>query len=407
MLVRIETRNLRPGMFVARVEGSWIQSPFWRSKFLLSDPAQIVRLHEAGVDTVFIDTSKGLGPVADRPVSPPVPPGAVPRPIVRERRARHRRIRDEFDHARALMERSKAAVMQMFGEARLGRAVAVDAAVPLVEDIAASVARNPGAIITVTRLKSKTEYTYLHSVAVCALMINLARQLDLPESDHRDIGLAGLLHDIGKMATPIEVLDKPGSLTDAELSLIRNHPVEGHAMLRDNPGVPELALDVYLHHHERMDGGGYPYGLDDARLSLYARMGAICDVYDAVTSERVYKGPWPPNIALARMLEWEGHFDPHILDAFIQSLGIPPVGGLVRLHSNHLAVVLDPAPADDPLAPPARRFYSVENAAFVRASDIATDASGDRIIAIERGSYRFGDKWPEIRSRAIAGEGLA
>ena len=407
MLVRIETENLRTGMFVARVEARWIQSPFWRSKFLLSDPAQIARLREAGVDTVFIDTSKGAGPLADAPVSTPPNPGAPLQPIVRERRTRGRLMRDEFDRARELMDRSRAAVTQMFGEARLGKAVALGAAIPLVDDIAASVARNPDAMITVTRLKTKTEYTYLHSVAVCALMINLARQLGLPKSEHRDIGLAGLLHDIGKMATPIEVLDKPGSLTASEMSLIRNHPVEGHAMLRDNPDVPQLALDVCLHHHERMDGSGYPFGLEEARLSLYARMGAVCDVYDAVTSERVYKEPWSPNIALARMLEWDGHFDPEILDAFIHSLGIPPVGALVRLHSNHLAVVLDPPVSADPAAPPVRRFYSVEKAAFVPAADVATDARGDRVIAIERGNYWFGDKWPGIRARTIAGETLA
>jgi len=407
MLVRIETRNLRTGMFVARVEGSWIHNPFWRSRFLLSDPAQIARLSDAGVESVFIDTRRGVGPVADPAVAVPLMPGAVPEPIVRERRAKRRAAPDEFDRARALVERSKVAVTRMFGEARLGRAVTIDAAVPLVDDIAASVACNPGAIISVTRLKSKTEYTYLHSVAVCALMINLARHLGIPEDRHRDIGLAGLLHDIGKMATPIEVLDKPGPLTESEMSLIRDHPEQGHAILRDNPDVPAAALDVCLHHHERVDGGGYPFGLGYAQISLYARMSAICDVYDAVTSDRVYKAPWLPNVALARMLEWEGHFDPNILEAFIHSIGIPPVGGLVRLGSNHLALVLDPPAGGDPCAPPARRFYCVETAGFVPPADTATDATGDRVIAIERGAYWFGDKWPEIRSRTIAGERLA
>lgn len=405
MLLKVGTDDLRTGMFVARVDGAWIHSPFWRNKFLLSEPGQIDRLRDAGIGAVFIDLTKGLGPVVPQPDSISPPPERTT--IVRERRARARLTRDEFDDARALMDRSRVAVTRMFGEARLGRAVAVDEALPLVDDIAASVARNPSAMIKVTRLKTKNEYTYLHSVAVCALMINLARALGLPEAELRDIGLAGLLHDIGKMATPDAVLDKPGALDASELSLIRNHPIEGHKLIRDSDDVPAVALDVCLHHHERMDGGGYPFGLTGDKLSLYARMGAICDVYDAVTSERAYKQAWSPNLALARMLEWEGHFDTQMLEMFIHSIGIPPLGALVRLKSNHLAIVIDQPATADPVTPPVRRFYSVEDAAFLPVADIATDAGGDRIINLERASYWFGKSWPAIRARLIAGETVA
>lgn len=405
MLVRVATRDLQTGMFVARVDASWLYNPFWRNSFLISDRRQIARLAESGIDAVMIDVGKGRGLVlhgegTGASSAPDVP--AVPG----ERRARPRIFVTELDRARRILESSKAAVTQMFGEARLGRAISFDLAMPLVEEIAASVQRDAAAMLKVTRLKSKNEYTYMHSVAVCALMINFARHLGLPEHEVRDVGMAGMLHDIGKMATPAEVLDKPGALTDAEMQLIRDHPLQGHAMIADSPGIGAAALDVCLHHHERYDGKGYPFGLTGAQLSLHARMAAICDVYDAVTSDRPYKRPWSPNEALARMLDWQGHFDPALLDSFIASLGIPPLGSLVRLRSNRLALVTDAAPAD-PAAPGVRAFYAVETPCFVPPEDVATGEGGDPVIRLEKGSYWFGNDWPAIRKLTEAGKSPA
>jgi putative nucleotidyltransferase with HDIG domain len=353
----------------------------------------------------MIDVSKGRGLVlhgegtgASAAHDVPAVPG--------ERRARPRIFVTELDRARKILESSKAAVTQMFGEARLGRAISFDLAMPLVEEIAASVQRDASAMLKVTRLKSKNEYTYMHSVAVCALMINFARHLGLPEHEVRDVGMAGMLHDIGKMATPLEVLDKPGALTDAEMQLIRDHPLQGHAMIADSPGIGAAALDVCLHHHERYDGKGYPFGLTGEQLSLHARMSAICDVYDAVTSDRPYKRPWSPNEALARMLEWEGHFDPGLLDSFIASLGIPPLGSLVRLRSNRLALVTGAAPAD-PSAPSVRAFYAVETPCFVPPEDLTTGEDGDPVIRLEKGSYWFGNDWPAIKQLTEAGKSPA
>lgn len=346
----------------------------------------------------MIDLSKGLGPLS------PATPAAcaadlVPQPsIAVERRAGRRSGdgRSEIDRARATVERSKAAVTQMFGEARLGKAVEVAAVAPLVDEIAASMVRDRSAMLSVTRLKTKDEYTYMHSVAVCALMINLGRQLGLGESEVRLLGQAGLLHDIGKMGVPDAVLAKPGKLDDEEFAVVRGHPQKGHALLSGSADISAIALDVCLHHHERVDGNGYPFGLNAKQLSLHARMGAICDVYDAITSHRPYKRAWSANEALAQMLEWEGHFDREILDAFIASIGIYPRDALVRLHSNRLAIVL--GGIDNPSAPTVRAFYHVEEETFLPPSDVATanGAGGDPILRAERGAYWFGDEWPAI-----------
>ncbi|RYD55133.1 MAG: HD-GYP domain-containing protein [Sphingomonadales bacterium] len=406
MLVKIASRDLRAGMYVASVEGAWIHNPFWRSSFKLSDRKQIDRLVDSGVDFVTIDLDKGLGPVAPPRVLAEAcaAPSLAPEP---ERRARPRLARNELDRARAIVERSRAAVTHMFTNARLGRAVAVEDALPILDEIAQSVERDASAMLKVTRLKTRNEYTYMHSVAVCALMMNFARHLGLPEHEARDLGLAGLFHDIGKMATPLEVLDKPGALTDAELVQVRNHPIEGHRLICDSPSISAAALDVCLHHHERMDGRGYPFGLTGEQLSLHARMGAICDVYDAITSHRPYKDPWCPNDALAQMQRWEGHFDPQLLDVFIASIGIPPIGALVRLRSNRLAIVTGVREGADPCLPDARSFYDVEAACVVPTEEVRTDEPGKDIIRSERSDYWFGAEWPRMLAVLQAGKELA
>jgi putative nucleotidyltransferase with HDIG domain len=170
-----------------------------------------------------------------------------------------------------------------------------------------------------TRMKTKDEATFLHSLAVSALMIRLARHLKIDKFLVPVLGMGGLLHDIGKIGTPIEILTKTGALTDAEMEIIRLHPERGHHMLSRGKGMPEIVLDVCLHHHERLDGKGYPSGLRDGEISLYARMAAICDVYDALTA-RPYKKPWTASEAISWMLDTKGLFDRDVLREFIDGV---------------------------------------------------------------------------------------
>ena len=406
MLHRVPVSDVQLGMYVASIDCSWLNSPFWRSRFLLKSAEDLARLRRSGIDMVTIDDTRGIGiaPALGLPASADVAPAssddAPPAPIVVERRgaARVRRRRpDEIERARETVSRSKSAVQRMFAEARLGRAVHIAEATPLVEEIAASIDRDRSAILNVTRLKNKDEYTYLHSVAVCALMINLARQLGMPEREVQQAGLAGLLHDIGKMATPSAVLEKPGRLDAVERRIMEDHPSAGHRILSRSDDIDAITLDVCLHHHERIDGRGYPEGLDATQLSIHARMGAICDVYDAITSHRPYKRPWSPSEALARMMSWEGHFDARLLRAFVASIGIFPIGGLVRLHSNRLGVVMR-SDEENPTTPAVRVFYAVMPSTFLPLEDVATHnaAGGDPIIRAETGAAWFGADWPAI-----------
>ena len=156
--------------------------------------------------------------------------------------------------------------------------------------------------------------------------------------------MAGLLHDIGKAVIPSEVLNKPGKLDDAEFELVKTHPVRGCELLRDGDGASETTLDVCLHHHEKFDGSGYPHGLAADAIQLFARMGAVCDVYDAITSDRPYKAGWDPAESVARMAQWSGHFDPVVFKAFVAGIGIYPTGSLVVLESKRVAVVIEQRP---------------------------------------------------------------
>ncbi|OIQ64556.1 cyclic di-GMP phosphodiesterase response regulator RpfG [mine drainage metagenome] len=182
----------------------------------------------------------------------------------------------------------------------------------------------------------------MHSVAVCAMRVARARQLGLDEVQTRSAGLAGLLHDLGKALMPLEVLNKPGKLTEQEFAVIKSHPARGHQLLLSGTQVDPMALDVCWHHHEKTDGSGYPKGLKNDEISLYAKMGAVCDVYDAITSNRPYKTGWDPAESMRKMAEWTtGHFEPRIFQAFVKSMGIYPVGSLVRMNSGRIGVVVE------------------------------------------------------------------
>jgi HD-GYP domain-containing protein (c-di-GMP phosphodiesterase class II) len=285
-------------------------------------------------------------------------------------------------------------VVTMFNEARMGRLGDVAGATALVEDVAASVLRNQGALISLVRLKQADDYTYLHSVAVCAMMIALARQLGLPDAAVRDCGLAGLLHDLGKVAVPPDILNKPGKLTDEEFAQVKRHPVAGHEALAGWAEVPDIARDVCLHHHERFDGKGYPHGLAGEGIGLHARMGAVCDVYDAITSNRPYKAGWCPAESLRRMAEWakEGHFDPVVFAAFVKCMGIYPVGTLLRLKSGRLGVVLDNSKSL--LKPIVKVFFSSRSMGYIPPEevDLSVAGLGEEIAAREEaGKWGFGD----------------
>jgi putative nucleotidyltransferase with HDIG domain len=247
------------------------------------------------------------------------------------------------------------------------------------------VLRNPGALISLARLKTADDYTYMHSVAVCGLMVSLARQLGLDEKEVREAGMAGLMHDLGKAVMPMAVLNKPGKLTDDEVDVIKSHPAEGHRLLLEGKSASAIVLDVCLHHHEKVDGSGYPDKLTGDEISLFAKMGAVCDVYDAITSNRPYKAGWDPAESIRKMTEWsKDHYDERVFQAFIKSIGIYPVGSLVKLGSGRLAVVIEQS-EKSLLAPRVKAFFSTKAQTYIvpELIDLSRAGASEKIVGRE------------------------
>lgn len=415
------------GMFVHAFEGSWFDHPFWRSNFRIETSEQLERIRNSGIEGLMIDPERGITPSEGRqPSKGEESPHRKlsrswgrPRPTVSaarsirvfaqpdpEDRAAPRPRRGyvgECRRAKRTIDRTRQAVTDMFDGARLGRAVEVKRMVKLASAIGASIERDAKALINLVRLKEKDEYTYLHSVAVCALMINFARHLELDPQEVEDLGVAGLLHDVGKVAVSDAILNKPGVLSKGEMQSVRAHPVAGHRLLANSAGAPDLALELCLRHHEKIDGSGYPGGLKGDELSLAARMGAICDVYDAVTSNRSYKRAWTPCEALTEMKKWKGHFDPALLDRFADSVGIYAVGTLVRLSTGELGVVVGSAgeASEDVVV---RAFFDCDALAEIEPVDraVAPSAEHPRIVGRDSPSFwRFPD-WDALRHRVLA-----
>lgn len=406
-LKKIPIDQVRLGMHLHELCGAWLDHPFWKTKFVLEDVADLKKLQQSGIRECWIDVSKGLDVAAtfvDEPALVARRTGAASSALDVDTAtdlARAAQIRppapvaleDEVHRAADLCNQARAAVISLFSEARMGRVVFSAECEELVHGISDSVMRNTTAMLSLARLKSHDDYTYMHSVAVAALMAALARQLQLEPDEIRLAAKAGLLHDMGKAVMPRDILNKPGKLTDEEFVVIRTHPERGHALLMAGEVADEAVLDVCLHHHEKTDGSGYPHRLPGDRISMFAKMGAVCDVYDAITSNRPYKQGWDPAESIARMAGWaKGHFDAAIFKAFVTSLGIYPTGSLVRLKSGLLAVVTRQNDAAL-TAPEVKVFFSTKQGLHVppRLLDLSSPGCTDRIIVRESNeSWKFG-----------------
>ena len=382
MLKKISVKQLTLGMHLKEFCGSWMEHPFWRTAFVLTDPKDIEAILASSIKEVWIDSTKGLDVAPGEIVVSEAETEAQVDAELNTAAAQDRETSPvsasaEFARAGKICAQAKRAVTAMFQEARMGKAVDTASAQKLVEEISASVSRNPNALISLARLKTADDYTYMHSVAVCALMIALSKQLNLDEEQTRSAGIAGLLHDLGKALMPMDVLNKPGKLTDEEFAIIKKHPEEGLKLLQASNCTNDIAHDVVLHHHEKTDGSGYPKHLKDSEISLFSKMGAVCDVYDAITSNRPYKAGWDPAESLRKMAEWtNGHFDPTVFQAFVKSLGIYPIGSLVKLNSGRLGIVIEQA-EKSLLTPRIKVFYSTRSNARIKPEIIDLSRTGN------------------------------
>ncbi len=389
MLKKIKVNDIRLGMYIQEVCGSWMDHPFWKQSFKLTDDNDLNTLKNCGVDEIWIDTSLGLdvdsGVAAHSQSESELKVENELKKIEQTPQKTEALVslQIELIAAKKLHTKTKEAVVSLFKDVRMGNALKLDGAVSLVDELNQSIIRNPSALICLSRLKTADNYTYLHSVSVCVLMIALGRQLGMKDDMLKQAGIAGLLHDIGKVFIPDEVLNKPGKLTDEEFNIVKMHPVKGWEFLKDSGEVSDLILDVCRHHHERVDGMGYPDKLSGEALTLFARMGAVCDVYDAITSNRSYKKGWEPVESIRKMAEWNnGHFDEVVFHAFVKTVGIYPTGTLLKLKSGRLGVVTDQS-KKSLVKPIVKVFFSTRSNMHILQEIVDLSKSTDSIASME------------------------
>lgn len=383
---RVGVEDLRAGMYVHDLNCGWLQHGFLRPQFMLRHPGQIQKMKDQGLKEIYIDTDLGEDV-----------PGALTQTEIE--RGLERQLKDSaaggaaLAPARVSQREESAAARRILGEAtdvvegllrdvRLGKQVDVAQAGPLVKEINASVLRNPGALLSLCRIKEADTYTFQHSVSICALLVSFTHALGMDDATVHEAGLGGLLHDVGKMKVPAEVLNKPGRLTEEEFTLMKSHAALSRDLLTGVPGISAMVIQIASEHHEKMDGGGYPRGVPGAEISQIGRMAAIVDVYDALTSNRVYHKGMEPSEVLKKLLEWSGsHLDGDLVQQFIRTLGIYPVGSLVRLSGGRLAVVIEQG--EHLLRPTVRVVYDTGRKIRLQPRDLHLAHATEQIVDYE------------------------
>ncbi|MBN7768379.1 HD-GYP domain-containing protein [Marinobacter daepoensis] len=336
--VRLPVDLIRPGMKVVKLDRPWTEVPVLFQGFTLhsDDEARILRQY---CDWVVVeDKAERLAPIL---ASLPALKQKTSQPLTETRP-----LEQELHRAADAWNRTHKFIEKVIRDIEQHNELELASARPLIQSCAESVKANASAMFWMARIKTRDAYTAEHSLRVAVFTMAFARFLGLPEEDLEVVGMCGLLHDIGKLRVPGEILNKPGPLSPSEHAVMREHTTLGHTMLKQDSSLDPIISDVTLHHHERIDGRGYPHQLPEWQISRYARMIAIVDAYDAMTSDRCYRNGMSPAEAVRILFKNRGHqFDTSMVEAFIRMVGIYPPGSLVELSTGEVALVVSSHPA--------------------------------------------------------------
>ncbi len=389
MIKKIAVKELQIGMRIERFDGGWLEHPFIFSRRTIKNEAEIARIREWGITHVYIEDGQDVEP---EPAKPPPPPvvleRAAPEPGRIDWELKHVPISHELVHARKVREQATQAAKGIMASIQAGEKLETKEAEAAVKEMDDSLVHNKDALLLLMRLRKKDEYTFEHSVSVGVLLMAFARAMGFDQEATRNIGLGGLLHDVGKMAVPLGILNKPGALSEEEFRQIQQHVVKARKILLANHHMPPSVLQVAMEHHERFDGTGYPRGLTGEAISLGGRMASIVDVFDALTADRCYHKGLEQVEVLRKLYGWsKSHFDDGLVQLFIKCIGIYPPGTLVKLESGMLGVVVEST--DKLLRPVVRLVYDTTQDWAVPQKDIDLSkpldqgGSGDRIVGYE------------------------
>jgi len=389
MIKKVSKADLKLGMFIHDLNCGWMDHNFLRNSFMLRKDGDLQKIMESRIGDVYIDTVKGID-CGQAPTQVEVEADlavrmqalAEPRPAPGARTSHL----EELAFAKEIQKEANKVIHSVLSDVRLGKQIQVERLQPVVSQITESILRNQGTLVSLCRIREGDTYTFQHSVSVCTLLVTFCRYMEMgPEVIH-EAGIGGMLHDIGKMRVPDHILNKPGKLTDPEFTIMKNHVTLGLETLRQTPGISRTVVQIAGEHHERFGGSGYPEQIGGAEISTLGRMAAIVDVYDAITSNRIYHKGMEPPAALTKLFEWsEQHFDPELVQHFIQAIGIYPVGSLVRLDSRRLAVVMEQG-AQGLLFPKVRVMFDIQRGRKVAPLDLDLahpESGGDAILRNE------------------------
>lgn len=342
---KIDTKNLRKGMYVSDLDRPWLDSPFLFQGFTVKSDDEMKQLSEL-CKYVYVDPERSedgvLEEIEEQTSTTIANKGRKQAKInAVSSRPYTAPFEDEMRTARELHTESISFMSDLFDDVRSGKPINSQGVRMMVSQMVASILRNPDALVLLSNLREHSEYAVAHSINVCALSLNFARFLGFSDEDLHELGMAALLHDIGEVRVPADVMHKEGLLNRQEKALMESHTIQGAEILRHSEGIPSTAIDVALSHHERCNGKGYPAGLQNDRISLLAKIVGIIDVYDSVTTQLSYRKGISSTEALKNMYNWRNElFDGSLVEKYIQCLGIYPVGSVVELNTGEVGIVI-------------------------------------------------------------------
>lgn len=390
MLVEKDIARVSVGSFVVSIAKQTGKNTVKRGGWV-RDLHAIEVLIERGVERVVIDTSKVL-PTEVEKLEKTAPSGHEDTKLTPELKDESpvtaipmsESFAEQAGKAKKLFKESKNIQRKLLDDIVCGRDVELEPVEKITSETTKAIFENPDALACVINIRQKDDYLLEHSTSVSILTTIFSRYLGFDEATTQEIAVGAFLHDAGKIKIADEVLNKPGRLTVEEFEIIKTHVNHSIDIISKIEGISDLSVQVAALHHEKLDGSGYPFALTDSQISIYGRIIAICDIFDALTAHRVYKDGIAQVKAFAILLSMaeSGALDKKLVSQFIKCMGVYPVGSLVKLSSNQLAVV-ESRNSEDPIRPKVKAFYSVSQENFLESRDV--DLSNSQQEHIEKG----------------------